>query len=78
MKNIAVTAIVATLVALLAPHTLSELGVQITRAGILIVRLGLLLDRPPPAEADADGYDSALPEPQHARASARRARPGLA
>jgi hypothetical protein len=55
MKNVVISFLIAACVTIFGPHNVGELGAHITRAGILILRLGLALDPP--------GYDAGWYEP---------------
>ena len=76
MKHAIISLAIAVCVAVLGPHNLSELGMQITRAGILIVRLGMALE---PLRAREDWYDAGdndnpIPYLEEAHASIAQAR----
>lgn len=70
MKHLLITALVAASVTIFGPHSISEIGVHITRAGILLVELGLALDPPAPRRHgyDAGEMDEPLPYIEQARA----------
>ncbi len=55
MKNVVTSFVIATLVAIFAPHNFKELGAHLTRAGLLLVQMGLALD---PPGYDAGWYDA--------------------
>ena len=76
MKHAIISLAIAVCVAVFGPHNLSELGMQITRAGIVIVQIGMTLESP---RAREDGYDAGyddnpLPYLEEAHASMAQAR----
>lgn len=76
MKHAIISLAIAVCVAVLGPHNLSELGTQITRAGILIVQLGMALEQPRASEDwyDADDNDNPIPYLEEAHVSFAQAR----
>ena len=76
MKQAIISLAIAVCVAVFGPHNLSELGVQITRAGIIIVQLGMALDQPRAREDwyDAGDNDNPIPYLEEAHASIVQAR----
>lgn len=54
MKSVVISFVVATAVAIFGPRSLTDVGAHVTRAGILMLQLGLALD---PPRASDDWYD---------------------
>ncbi len=71
MKNVIITIVVAGAVGLVGPHNLHEAAALTMRVGIVILRLGLLLDRSG-SDADwAEPHDEDGPQLQEARETRR-------
>jgi hypothetical protein len=70
VKHLLLSAMVAAAVTIWGPHSISDIGAHIMRAGILLVQFGLALDPPRPhcPGYDAGEMDEPLPYIEQARA----------
>lgn len=68
LKNALVTTIVATTVALLSPFATTHIGSLSVRVGIILIELGLFIDRPTAREQEWDAPGDGMPHIERVRA----------